>query len=177
MRESLEKSALRFLSCAAFRCFVVAHLECPDIALVLSQGALRPYHLVQKKTMHARIPGEFRVEGGDKQCALSRRHHSALMLGEHVDAFSRALDPRSTYEDAPESPVGQPAEVKIRLERIDLTTVRIATTSMSITPSGSWSGSASRIVCAIKMAPAQVPTRPSPHHAAGGSRRRNRRCA
>ena len=31
LRECLEKSAERFASMAAFLCFVVAHLECPDM--------------------------------------------------------------------------------------------------------------------------------------------------
>ena len=31
LRDSLENKAERFASCAALRCFVVAHFECPDI--------------------------------------------------------------------------------------------------------------------------------------------------
>lgn len=34
--ESFENSADLFLSCAALRCFVVAHFECPDIFAPLS---------------------------------------------------------------------------------------------------------------------------------------------
>ena len=33
LRESLENKAERFASCAALRCLVVAHFECPDIEL------------------------------------------------------------------------------------------------------------------------------------------------
>src|ERR1051325_9298644 len=75
---SFAKSLPRLASITAFLCFVVAHLEWPDICLSPSrnpspatnagilQGPSRPVraHHVREERVHAVVAGQFRVERG-----------------------------------------------------------------------------------------------------------------
>src|SRR5919109_766635 len=76
-RVSLEKSWPRLASTAPFWRRIECHLLCPDM------GSL-PHHL-QEALVHARVPGQLRVEGGDENAALPEQHRLALVLGQHLD--------------------------------------------------------------------------------------------
>src|SRR4029453_12869044 len=60
---SFAKSLPRLASTTAFLCLVVAHLEWPDIGLVL-------LHDVEEQTVYSGVAGEFGVERSRKQRTL-----------------------------------------------------------------------------------------------------------
>src|SRR5690606_26674434 len=71
----LAKSLPRLASIAAFLCFVVAHLEWPDMGpssvSVLRVVRSGPVHQVEERPVHARVSSDLRVEGGRHQGALA----------------------------------------------------------------------------------------------------------
>src|SRR4051812_34370263 len=116
---SLAKSLPRLESRAAFLCFVVAHLECPDMLLLLFQ---RLTHQFDEIPVHSVIARQLRVEGGRHEAALTDRDDptggiAALAASEDFDTLAHRLDPRSTDEDRI---VGLSGEGDRRLVRVDL---------------------------------------------------------
>src|SRR5690242_223268 len=94
---SFAKSLPRLASITAFLCFVVAHLEWPDICLSPSrnpskqrtpeilQGLRRTVraHHVDEQGVHAVVAGQFRVERRGERVALADRDDVAVVLGKH----------------------------------------------------------------------------------------------
>src|SRR3954464_11707744 len=81
---SFAKSLPRLASITAFLCFVVAHLEWPDISLSPSRhrllhehcdptGIVSPggAHHVDEVPVHPVVPGQFGMERGGQQVALA----------------------------------------------------------------------------------------------------------
>src|SRR5262245_44831826 len=105
---SFAKSLPRLASITAFLCFVVAHLEWPDICLSPSRNpslqrtpeilqglrcALGSHH-VDEQGVHAVVPGQFRVERRSQRVALADGDDMALVLGEHLGLGTHGLHPR-----------------------------------------------------------------------------------
>src|SRR2546428_819298 len=78
-RTSLEKSWPRFASVAPFLRLMDAHLLCPDKAR-LPDG-------VEKELVHARVVGQFWMEGSDQEASLPEQHRLAdeLLWLPHLD--------------------------------------------------------------------------------------------
>src|SRR5436309_13201321 len=90
-RVSLEKSLPRFASAAPFLCLIDDHLLCPD--------TFDLPHDVQEALVDAGVVGQLRVEGGDEEPSLARKHRMAVDFREHVDVGPRLLEPRGAAED------------------------------------------------------------------------------
>src|SRR5438874_13664321 len=91
-RTSFEKSWPRFASVAPFLRLMDAHLLCPDKGR-LPDGA-------EKELMHARVVGQFWMEGSDQEASLPEQHRLAVELREHLDALAGARDARCADENA-----------------------------------------------------------------------------
>src|SRR3954464_6173357 len=111
---SFAKSLPRLASITAFLCFVVAHLEWPDICLSPSRNpskqrtpeilqglgrTVRAHH-VDEQGVHAVVAGQFRVERRGERVALTHGDDVALVLGEYLGLGTHGLDPGGADENA-----------------------------------------------------------------------------
>src|ERR1044072_4624691 len=111
---SFAKSLPRLASITAFLCFVVAHLEWPDIRLSPSRYPLLyerlrsyrdtrsacPAHHVDEQCVHPVVPGQLGVERRSEDVALPDRDRVVVVRREHLGARAHRLDPRRADEDA-----------------------------------------------------------------------------
>src|SRR4051812_42170622 len=122
---SLAKSLPRRASTTAFLCFVVAHLEWPDMeegasARSVAGSACRVAHDPHEHLVEPRVAGHLRVEGGGEQVALTDRHdptggRTGRHGGDHLHLGTNLLDPRRTDEHRVEGPL-EPLDGEVGLE-------------------------------------------------------------
>src|SRR4051795_9343058 len=109
---SLANILPRLASTTAFLCFVVAHLEWPDIALppgtsgASGENSAGAADHLDEEPVHADIPGDLGVERRREQVALPHRDDSTrggagLDLREHLHLRRHVLDPRRADEHRP----------------------------------------------------------------------------
>src|SRR5690349_15575577 len=85
---SLAKSLPRRASMTAFLCFVVAHLECPDMlpSALLRRSRSRLPDELDEELVHTRVPGDLGVERRRHQVTLSDRDRKSTRLNSsHVE--------------------------------------------------------------------------------------------
>src|SRR6478735_6531236 len=135
---SLANSLPRLASITAFLCLVVAHLECPDIPLLL-------LHDCDEELVHPRIARDLGVEGGGEQrsltycddstCVFARArgggrvrgpgrrsgHRGAPVAGacQDLDPGAGLLDPGGADERGGHGPAADARHLDGRLERVD----------------------------------------------------------
>src|SRR3954466_6888639 len=111
---SFAKSLPRLASITAFLCFVVAHLEWPDICLspsrnpslqrtpAILQGLRCPVgaHHVDEQRVHTVVAGQFRVERRGERVALADRDDVTAVFGEHLRLGADGLHPGGADEHA-----------------------------------------------------------------------------
>src|SRR3954453_8558422 len=115
----------RLASTTAFLCFVVAHLEWPDIALPPGTSGENAADQLDEEPVHADIPGDLGVERRREQVALPHRDdptrgRSGLDLGEDVHRRRDLLDPRRPDEHRPHELAVDALEGQVLLEALDL---------------------------------------------------------
>src|SRR5450755_725905 len=131
---SLANILLRLASTTAFLCFVVAHLEWPDITSLLLGRARPPSGARRRQTsdcgaanhvdevpVHAGVPGDLRVERRREQVPLPHRDNPTrgrphLHLGEDLDLLAHLLDPWRPDEHGPDRWAVDAGEPQILLE-------------------------------------------------------------
>src|SRR5690242_16432576 len=130
---SFAKSLPRLASITAFLCFVVAHLEWPDICLLLRvtkfrtnprdptgiESPGRAHHLGEVRVEPV-VPGQFRVEGGGEGVPLTYGHDVAAVLGDDLRPGAHGLDPGGPDEHALDRPAVDPGDLDGRLEGLVL---------------------------------------------------------
>src|SRR6478735_9233550 len=136
---SLAQDLARLESMMAFLCFVVAHLECPDISLHSSYPPVGTAQgIVQSNESRRRLPGcarvasclveEERVESGltvhlgmearAEQRPLAHRDHRAVgQGGEHLHRGPRAFHDRRPDERRRHRGIAEHRHVEVDLER------------------------------------------------------------
>ena len=124
----------RRASMTAFLCLVVAHFEWPDMRPLLTssvcgQGTDRGDE-VHEQLVDPGVATHLRVERRRHQRALPDRDdptrgRSVLDPREHLDVVADPLDPRRPDEDRVHR-LGEPGEVEVALERVDLPPERVA---------------------------------------------------
>src|SRR3954447_15395109 len=137
---SFAKSLPRLASITAFLCFVVAHLEWPDIRQSPSRHPLllffvacsssrndptgirspRGAHGGHEEFVHPVVAGQLRVEGRRHDVALPDGDDVAAVLGEHPDLGAHRLDPGRPDEDALHRPALDARHLDGRLEGLVL---------------------------------------------------------
>src|SRR5262245_5708335 len=131
---SFAKSLPRLASITAFLCFVVAHLEWPDICLSPSrnpslkrtpeilQGPRGPAasHHVHEERVHPVVAGEFGMERGGEGSSLAHGDDMPFVPGQHLDVGADRLHPGSPDEDALHRIAVDPGDVDRGLEGLVL---------------------------------------------------------
>src|ERR1019366_8592796 len=120
----LANSLPRALSKAPFLCFVVAHLECPDMVLPCPRLSL------EKQLVQSRVAHQLGMEGADQDRALAADDGLFVPVAhtdrrQHLHIGAGPLDHRSTDENGMQRP-GQPAHVEVGFKRVPLAAERVA---------------------------------------------------
>src|SRR5690606_13131726 len=130
---SFAKSLPRLASITAFLCFVVAHLEWPDICLLLRVTKIESNprdptgvrsvhcaHHVHEQSMYAMIAGQFGMERGGEGVFLPDGHDVPAVFGDDLGLGPDRLDPGRPDEDAVHRTAVDAVDLDRGLERLVL---------------------------------------------------------
>src|SRR4051794_18186938 len=115
----------RLASTTAFLCFVVAHLEWPDIALPPGTSGENAADQLDEEPVHAGVPGDLGVERRREQVALPHRDdptcgRPGLDLGQDLHLRRNLLDPGRTDEHGTHRLAVHALEAEVLLEALHL---------------------------------------------------------